>query len=161
MHFGVRGATFALLSIIATIFLAGCETTGSSPVAATGSSSAIANNPNPDLPANYRNQIANFMRTQRGDAFGLVPFVIRQGETVEIGDPNRRLTYLGMETVVCVRISRGDGWPNNSATRVYSFSGGQLSSGPGQGGLVSGGPGVCGWNTNYKPFPEVKPTPQA
>jgi hypothetical protein len=90
MQFGVRGAIAALLSIIPTICLTGCETTGSSPVAATGSSSAIANNPHPDLPTNYRKQIADFMRTQRGDAFGLVPFVIHQGKTVEIGNKQVR-----------------------------------------------------------------------
>src|SRR5215475_1578128 len=95
MQFGVRGAIAALLSIVPTIFLTGCETTGSSPVAATGSSSAIANNPHPDLPANYRKQIADYIRTQRGL---LGPVVIHQGDTVEIGEPNRRLTYLGMET---------------------------------------------------------------
>jgi hypothetical protein len=65
MQFTVRRAIAALLSIIPTIFLTGCETTGSSPVAATGSSSAMANNPHPDLPASYRKQIAEFMRTRR------------------------------------------------------------------------------------------------
>lgn len=157
MQFGVRGAIAALLSIVPTIFVTGCSA-ASSKVTATSSSSAIANNPHPDLPADYRKQIADFMRTQGGDAFGLVPFVIHQGEKVEIGEPNRRLTYLGMEEVVCVRFTRSDGWPYNSATRAYSFRGGQFPLGPGQGALVSG-LGICGFNPNYKPFPEVKPTP--
>jgi hypothetical protein len=36
------------------------------------------------------------------------------------------------------RFNRGDGWPNFSARRAYSFTGGRLGSGMGQGGLISG-----------------------
>ena len=91
MQVDVSGVAAALLSIVPPIFLVGCETTGSSPVTASGSSSAIANNPHPDLPANYRKQIAEFMRTQR-DALGLVtlfPMGITKGGA-EISDRTER-----------------------------------------------------------------------
>jgi hypothetical protein len=166
MQFDVRGVAAALLSIVPPIFLAGCETTGSSPVTASGSSSAIANNPHPDLPANYRKQVAEFMRTQR-DALGLVtlfPRGITKGGA-EISDPNRTFSWLGTHDVVCVRFG-GGGWPNFSTIRAYGFNGGQLQWGTG--GIVSQyGQGVlteamaCGANPNFKPFPEAEFQPQA
>jgi hypothetical protein len=160
MQFNVRGtALAALLSIVPAIFLAGCVTTASSSVTASGSSSAIANNPHPDLPANYRKQIAEFMRTER-DALGLVPLFPR-GITkggAEISDPHRPFNRNG--DFVCVRTG-GGGWPNFSTVSGYLFTGGQLQ--PGSGNIVSQyGRGVlteatvCGENPNFKPFPEAE-----
>jgi hypothetical protein len=64
-----------------------------------------------------------------------------------------------MEDVVWVCFSCSDGWRNFGTRRAYSFTGGQLSSGSGQGVLFEAA--ICGANLNYKPFPEVQPTPQA
>jgi hypothetical protein len=144
MQFDVRGVIFALLSIVPAIFLAGCVT--------TASSSVTANNPHPDLPANYRKQIAEFMRTQM--------FASMRGiRGAEISDPNRTVSILGMRDVVCVRFG-GGGWPNFSTVRAYAFTDGQLQWGTG--GIVSQfGQGVlteamaCGANPNFKPFPEA------
>ena len=157
----VREVTFsqltALLSIVPPIFLADCETTGSSPVAAAASSSTIANNPYPDLPANYRKQIADFMRTQRADPPGLVPLVIHQGETVEISDPNRK--PIGKGIWVCVRFDA-------TTVRSYGFVDGQLEKWTGniasspQGGVLTERL-ICGANPKFKPFPEAQPKPQA
>jgi hypothetical protein len=152
MQFGVRGATFALLSTIPAIFLAGCETTASS---AAASSSAIANNPHPDLPANYRKQIADYMRTQRV-ALGLMPLVIHEGETVEISDPNSKLIGIGMW--VCVRFG-------GTTVRAYGFDDGQLEKWTGnitsspQGGVLTERV-ICGANPNFKPFPEAQLKPK-
>jgi hypothetical protein len=165
MQFDVRGtALAALLSIAPAVFLAGCVTTDSPTV--TASSSAKANNPNPDLPANYRKQIAEHMRTQR-DALGLVslfPRGITKGGA-EISDPNRAFSWLGTHDVVCVRFG-GGGWPNFSSVRAYTFSDGQLLTSTGY--IVSSyGQGVlteamaCGANPNFKPFPEAEFQPQA
>jgi hypothetical protein len=167
MQFDVRGtALAALLSIAPAIFLASCVTTNSPTVTATASSPAVANNPHPDLPANYRKQIAEFMRTQR-DALGLIslfPRGITKGGA-EISDPNRTFSWLGTHDVVCVRFG-GGGWPNFSTVRAYGFNGGQLQLGTG--GIVSQyGQGVlteamaCGANPNFQPFPEAEFQPQA
>jgi hypothetical protein len=127
---------------------------GASPKAtATGSSPAIANNPYPDLPANYRKQIADYMQTQRV-ALGLLPLVIHQGETVEISDPNRK--FIGGGVWVCVRFG-------GTTVRAYGFADGQLQKWTGNSFDQSGvliQARICGFNPNYKPFPEVKPTPQ-
>jgi hypothetical protein len=108
MRFSVH--TAALLSIISTILLTDCETAGSAPVAAT--TATIANSAHPDLPANYRKQIADFTPTQRGDMPGLFPHAFPKGILkggAEIADPNRKLGLGGMEDVVCVRFGGSSG----------------------------------------------------
>jgi hypothetical protein len=125
----------------------------------------MANNPHPDLPPNYRKQIADFMRTQRGD-LGLLPHAFPKGIAkggAEIGEPNRKLSFGGMQDVVCVRLNHGDGWPDFSVRRAYAFTHGRLDSGTGgfisgQGVLVEAG--VCGANPNYRSFPEAEFQPQ-
>ena len=156
MQFGVRGVTFskltALLSIVPAIFLVGCQT--------TASSSVTANNPHPDLPANYRKQIAEYMRTQMFARMGGIT-------GAEISDPNRTFAGLlsgGERDIVCVRFG-GGGWPNFSTVRAYTFVGGQLHwdtdgivSQYGRGVLTEGW--ACGANPNFKPFPEADYQPQ-
>jgi hypothetical protein len=158
MQFSVRGVTFALLSIAPAIFLAGCVTTASSSVTENNSRSVTANNPHPDLPGNYRKQIAEFMRTQMFASMGGI-------KGAEISEPNRAFSWLGTRDVVCVRFG-GGGWPNFSTVRAYAFTDGQLQWGTG--GIVSQfGQGVlteamaCGATPNFKPFPEADYKPQA
>jgi hypothetical protein len=138
----------ALLSIVPAIFLAGCQT--------TASSSATPNNPHPDLPANYRKQIADYMRTQMFASLGGI-------RGAEISDPHRTVAGLwyglGERDIVCVRFGGG------STIRGYVFVGGQLHWD--NGGIVSqGGQGVlieawaCGEHPNFKPFPEADYQPR-
>lgn len=162
MQFGVRGVAFskltALLSIVPAIFLAGCQTTASSSATAI---KVTANNPHPDLPANYRKQIAEYMRTQMFARMGGI-------KGAEISDPNRTFAGLvngGERDIVCVRFG-GGGWPNFSTVRAYTFVDGKLPWDTG--GIVSQfGRGVlterwaCGENPNFKPFPEADYQPQA
>ena len=122
MYFDVRGVTFALFSIVPAIFLADCVT--------TTSSSAKANNPHPDLPANYRKQIAEYMRTQMFARMGGI-------KRAEIADPNRTFAGLlsgGERDIVCVRFGGGS-WPNFSTVRAYTFVDGKLPWD--NGGIVS------------------------
>jgi NADPH-dependent 2,4-dienoyl-CoA reductase/sulfur reductase-like enzyme len=151
MQFGVCGVAFskvtALLSIVPAIFVAGCMTTASPPVTAT--------NPHPDLPANYRKQIAEYMRTQMFARMGGI-------KGAEISEPHRGFAGLingGERDTVCVRFG-GGGWPNFSVVRGYTFVGGKLNWD--NGGIVSEyGRGVlteamaCGENPTFKPFPEA------
>jgi hypothetical protein len=155
MQFGVRGAIAALFSIIPTVFLTGCETTGSSPAAAAGSSSAIANNPHPDLP---RKQIAEFMKTQKGDFLGISPHPVRPGQNVEIAEPKPK--PIGGGTWVCVRIGHTDAlFGGQGYIRTYGFdNGGKLEAW--RSGNVSEGAFylllMCGDNPAWKPFPEAQ-----
>jgi hypothetical protein len=119
---------------------AGCLTTA--PVTAT--------NPHPDLPANYRRMVADYMKTQLFAQIG-GPGI----RTAEISDPHR--TWNGYD-VVCVRFG-GGGWPNFSTVRAYAFSGGQLltftgyiASQYGQGVLTEAV--ACGSEPVFRPFPE-------
>jgi hypothetical protein len=107
-----------------------------------------ATNPHPNLPANYRKAVADYMKTQM---FGSRPGI----STAEISDPNH--TWNGYD-VVCVRFG-GGGWPNFSTVRAYVFSNGQLLAATGQ--IVSQfGQGVvteavnCGSEPVFRPFPE-------
>jgi hypothetical protein len=156
MQFGIRGVTFsqltALLSTVPAIFLSGCLT--------TASSSVTASNPHPDLPANYRKQIAEYMRTQMFARMGGI-------KGAEISDPHRGFAGLlngGERDFVCVRFG-GGGWPNFSTVRGYAFVDGKLHWDTG--GIVSQyGQGVlteamaCGENPTFKPFPEADYQPQ-
>src|SRR5258708_37283253 len=72
-----------------------------------------ATNPHPALPANYRQVVADFMKTQQFAQIG-GPGI----RTAEISDPHR--TWSGQD-VVCVRFG-GGGWPN------FTFSGGEAPS---------------------------------
>jgi hypothetical protein len=136
----------ALLSIVPTILLANCTTTTSS-VTAVGA--------HPDLPANYRQQIAAFMRTQMFAHSGI--------SGAEISDPNRTFAGLvsgGDRDIVCVRI----GGPLGTV-RAYTFIDGKLSWDTG--GIVGqSGMGVlterwgCGENPNFKPYPEADYRPR-
>src|SRR5258708_18627728 len=72
-----------------------------------------ATNPHPALPANYRQVVADFMKTQQFAQIG-GPGI----RTAEISDPHR--TWSGQD-VVCVRFG-GGGWPN------FTFSGGRRPS---------------------------------
>jgi hypothetical protein len=152
----VRGVTFsqltALLSIIPTIFLASCST-----------ASSTADDPHvDDVPANYRTQIAAYMRTQR-DAADLqaFPHGISKADHADISDPNRK--PIGKGIWVCVRIGDNGSLFSNIYIRAYGFSDGQLESGTGNilvdvGVLVIAA--VCGANPNFKPFPEAEFQPQ-
>jgi hypothetical protein len=133
-----------LLWIIPAIFLAGCATTAA-PV--------TANNPHPDLPANYRQKVAEFMRTQFfARTFGI--------KNAEISDPNRTFSGLvvgGDRDVVCVRLG--------ATIRAYVFKDGVVYWD--SGGIISQmGRGVlnerwsCGANPNFKPFPEADYQPR-
>ena len=121
-------------STMLALTVAGCLT--KAPVTAT--------NPHPDLPANYRQVVADFMKTQQFAQIG-GPGI----RTAEISDPHR--TWSGQD-VVCVRFG-GGGWPN------FTFSGGQLLTFTGH--IVSSyGQGVlteavaCGSEPVFRPFPE-------
>jgi hypothetical protein len=105
-----------------------------------------ATNPHPNLPANYRQVVADYMKTQM-----LGPVT----QTVEISDPHH--TWNGFDGV-CVRFG-GGGWPNFSTVRAYHFSNGKLLDVTGQ--IVSQfGSGVlveaahCGSEPVFRPFPE-------
>ena len=144
-----NGGTFlkygALLWIVPAVFLAGCQTTASS-------SSVASNNPHPDLPANYRQKIAEFMRTQMFARSGI--------RNAEISDPNRTFAGLingGDRDIVCVRFG--------STVRSYVFKDGVVYWD--SGGIISQmGAGVlserwaCGGNPNFKPFPEADYQPR-
>ncbi|HEY2532158.1 MAG TPA: hypothetical protein VGJ20_30235 [Xanthobacteraceae bacterium] len=144
----------ALLSIIPIIFLSGCST------------ASFADDPHADdVPANYRTQIAAYMRTQR-DADLLVPQAFPHGiskaDHADISDPNRK--PIGKGIWVCVRIGDNGSLFSNIYIRAYGFIDGQLEPGTGN-MLVDAGvlviAAVCGANPNFKPFPEAEFQPQA
>jgi hypothetical protein len=152
MGFGVRGVTVsqltALLSIVSTFFVTGCSTAFST------ADDLHAD----DVPANYRTQIADFMRTQR-DLFGLLPITIQK--PVVISDPYRK--PIGRGISVCVR----DGDTGNgilfdfSTVRLYIFIDGQLQSDTGD--IISqAGKGRlrelvwCGEHPSWKRFLEAE-----
>jgi hypothetical protein len=131
-----------ICSAMLALTVAGCLTTASAPVTAT--------NPHPDLPANYRQVIADYMKTQMFAQIG-GPGI----RTAEISAPHR--AWNGRD-VVCVRFG-GGGWPNFSTVRAYAFSDGQLLFSTGN--IVSSyGQGVlteavaCGSEPIFGPFPE-------
>ena len=133
------------LGIFGAILLAGCQTTGNS----TGVASA--NSPHPDLPANYRQQIAEFMRTQL--------FAFRGIKGAEISEPYRGFAGLingGDRDIVCVRFGGPGG-----ALRGYVFVDGKLPWDNGGSLGFEGASGIlsqrmaCGANPNFKPFPEA------
>jgi hypothetical protein len=113
--------------------LTGCLTT---------SATVTASNPHPDLPANYRRMVADYMKTQVVAQIG-GEWLRRQA--FEISDPHRH--FSGYD-VVCVRM--GDG-----TVRGYAFSGGQLQTLTGY--PVSGVltmTAMCGDVPVFRPFPE-------
>ena len=132
-----------LLSIVPAILLVSCTTT---------TSSATADRDRSDLPANYREQIAAFMKTQMFARNGI--------SGAEISNPNRTFAgWFGERDVVCVRI----GGPLGSV-RAYMFTDGKPTLGTG-GVVGQSGRGVltegwlCGENPNFKPFPEANYQP--
>jgi hypothetical protein len=133
----------ALLSIVPVILLVNCTTT---------TSSVSAERDRSDLPANYRQQIAAYMKTQMFARNGI--------SGAEISNPNRTFAgWFGMRDVVCVRIGGALG-----SVRAYIFSDGKPMWDTG--GIVGqSGAGVlterwaCGENPNFKPFPEANYKP--
>ncbi len=125
--------TLALLAAI--LALTGCVIT---------SATVTASNPHPDLPANYRRMVADYMKTQ---VFAQIGGDWLRRQAFEIADPHRN--FNGYD-VACVR-RVGDG----GSVRGYAFSGGQLLT-------LTGIPvsGVlmmatwCGEAPVYRPFPE-------
>jgi hypothetical protein len=122
--------------------VAGCETTAQ----------VTATNPHPDLPANYRRMVVDYMKTQMFVEIGGDRL---RAQAVEISDPHRN--FYGYD-VVCVRFG-GGGYPNFSTVRGYAFSGGQLLTWTGN--IISQyGSGVlvmaawCGDQPVFRPFPE-------
>jgi hypothetical protein len=125
--------------ILLGLLLAGCQTTADS-VASSGGGSQ-----HPDLPANYRQQIAEFMRTQ---LFAKIHGI----RNAEISDPNRAFAGLingGDRDFVCIRFG--------GTVRAYVFVDGKLPWD--NGGPVA--PGIallfkqCGEKPNFKPCPEA------
>lgn len=122
-----------------TLFLVGCQSSG------IVASSGRAVSQHPDLPANYRQQVAEFMRTQ---LFAKIHGI----KSAEISDPNRAFAGLiagGDRDFVCVRLG--------GAVRAYVFVDGKLPWD--NGGATSPGfmliNNVCGENPNFKSFPEA------
>jgi hypothetical protein len=130
----------ALLSIVPAIVLVSCTTTTSSVTAVREGS---------ELPANYRQQISAYMKTQMFARNGI--------SGAEISNPNRTFAgWFGERDVVCVRIG--------GSVRLYMFTDGKPTLGTG--GIISeSGAGVlserwgCGENPTFKPFPEANYQP--